>query len=113
MVNKARRSFIFTASTLSALAALEVFTPIGRLQAIQDKRMQLLSRYMLDNWMKIEDMSPSDYLEKKKITMLTTANEIKAYIENDFQKEDIIVVNGFMLSKTETAILAHIDNIKS
>jgi hypothetical protein len=56
-------------------------------------------------WQKNEVINAPEYLLNQGVNNLTSQRSIKSLVVNDFAQDNIITVNGLVLSKTEAAII--------
>lgn len=56
-------------------------------------------------WLSTQNSLPSEYLLREGVDT-ADAPSIKKRIQKDFREDNLLTINGFLLSKTESALLA-------
>ena len=108
MVDNTRRSLLQYFATTGAISALGV----GFINATDNFELANenvnIAKLINQEWYKTMSISPFAYLNQKSISNLTTHSEIESTIQSDFRNDSTVIVNGYILSATEAALIASI-----
>lgn len=108
MLDKSKRNFIKYIASSSAFASLNTSVLASTISSKLEINSVNISKLVSDIWNKEMPMSPYSYLSQKSISAHTSERRVKEAIQHDFKNDKTILVNGFIISATEAALIATI-----
>jgi len=62
-------------------------------------------------WEKSEKCCPIQFINKLSISVINDQTLLRAQISNEFKKNEVVDINGLIVSKTEAALLASLSSV--
>jgi hypothetical protein len=105
MIKKSRRRFILSAGALGLLSVIDRKSLYSNFSNDQMSHIHFLTSYISEKWKEVEIETAVKYLSSINIDNSSTILVIKARVEADFKNNQVFIIDGLMLSKTEVALL--------
>ena len=100
MIEFNRRKFLTTICCLTATSITCRANVFGS-KNIDSNDFEQINLY----WQRNEAIQASTYLFNRRVNDLSSQSDIKILVANDFAQDNVVSVNGLMLSKTEAAVI--------
>lgn len=104
MVDKVKRNMLLLPLAISGVSAF-AHTNMGSL-GLEHKNRKAEFQYVYACWKKKFSYEPESYLLSQGVSLQEDKEQIQAISRQDFKKGNTLEINGFILSKIETALMA-------